>query len=1388
MSTVQSGDFVGRESEQDLYRAFLNRDTPWVLVITGLGGIGKSALFNTLEKNSDEDTCCVVTIDFNDTLLRTDPSAVLGKFVEEKKARCYNLPPGDESGDNLKEYLHQLTQLSAKTTKENTDYKGIRKKDAQFNTREPEDVVLREIHHQMRELATEAFYDQMEMFTRKHLVIMLDTCEWLNEPEGWEIGQWVLNEFVPELHTRLQRKNRLCSVVMASRIKPQLEVIDKRDQQHIALSMLDKRAVDGYLEQKGMQNPQLRQQVYETTHGHALCVSIIGQLWQERAEQEQPFTIADLPALGEFSEQALLQFTSERILKQLKSPFFELTRYGVLLRSFNLPLLRAVFSDLLPESRAFDQFAQLIRYPYIESLGKHRYAFHELLREALAKEIRKKEFENEKWKFYHERALEYFDQVARYSPDCYYHLFASDEKRGLIEWQRAIQEANEKGGSGALLQAALDKTLQLSPATFAEIQYEQGRFNYLIAQSDKAQKSYQDALDSFQRMEDYSGQAKVLRAMGNVQKSLNKHDDALKSYEQAQVLFREMGNKSEEANVLQAMGDVQQRLNKHDDALKSYEQAQVLFREMGNKLEEANVLQTMGDVQQRLNKHDDAIKSYEQALTWYQEQKDRLKRANVLSSIGYVQRLLYQQALAQYQKEKDRLKRDIVLGAKGGVTRPLQDKYAELAIENYRQALALYGELKEPKEEAEVQRAIDQVQQLLKEATQAQDPAGQMCNLVMQGGIASGFMYLPFVLELKKSYRFRNIGGTSIGVIAAAATAAAEYNRENGGFMHLENMRVRLSENGFLRSLFQPYRDTKPLMNLVDAFFPPSQLPQKQTRSKPSALPFLLSGPQFVGRLIRIWARYLPPFSLSLLWGTIIGFVVALPLPLATFGTASLLSTPEPWYALLLKLAYLLIFGASGAWLGLQVGGVVDAITKLPDNFYGICTGHSNTVPNVLTDWLSKQFDKIAGLEKNRPLTFGDLKSKKLRAEQPDTQNVSIILKMGTSNLSQGQPYIIPSGLKGFLFKESDMHILFPDYIVDHMVIFAARSPIISTDKLPIGYHFLPDEEHLPVVVGARMNLSFPILMSAVPLYTINVLAFQRIKDGTQSEVHETDLQVNWFGDGEICTHLPIDFFDSWLPKWPTFGINLISMPAKWFEYENQQPVSSPNLSTAGPADVDPERLSKASLSALDPNYEIRTTSQGPAAIYLPRADAPQDHQWSDLQGVWAFLLAIISTRRDYHDTLQMNLPGYREQVVQIRLSDAEGGLHLNIPPEVIETIAHKGQQAGMLVREFDFERHRWMRFLTLMARLEQNIEQMEVILQDPELVQQLRTQAATHSQYPYNRSMEWYKEAGARVDDLRRLIGSWQKADEERDTPPLFLDGWPVPDSVSTGNINGVE
>jgi hypothetical protein len=71
----------------------------------------------------------------------------------------------------------------------------------------------------------------------------------------------------------------------------------------------------------------------------------------------------------------------------------------------------------------------------------------------------------------------------------------------------------------------------------------------------------------------------------------------------------------------------------------------------------------------------------------------------------------------------------------------------------------------------------------------------------------------------------------------------------------------------------------------------------------------------------------------------------------------------------------------------------------------------------------------------------------------------------------------------------------------------------------------------LPVVVAARLSLSFPVLLSAVPLYTFEVT-------GDTAEPRLVRSRC-WISDGGITSNMPLHFFDAPLPRRPTFAVNL---------------------------------------------------------------------------------------------------------------------------------------------------------------------------------------------------------------------------------------------------------
>src|SRR5688572_14903269 len=112
-----------------------------------------------------------------------------------------------------------------------------------------------------------------------------------------------------------------------------------------------------------------------------------------------------------------------------------------------------------------------------------------------------------------------------------------------------------------------------------------------------------------------------------------------------------------------------------------------------------------------------------------------------------------------------------------------------------------------------------------------------LCDLVLEGGVTSGVIYLGAVAELSRRYQFKNLGGTSSGAISAAAAAIAqrsklellkqpEHEREHPPdkpFTELLKFPGELaeqsksSERTALFELFQPQQATRKSFRIVAA-------------------------------------------------------------------------------------------------------------------------------------------------------------------------------------------------------------------------------------------------------------------------------------------------------------------------------------------------------------------------------------------------------------------------------------------------------------------------------------------------------------------------------------------------------------------------------------------
>ena len=241
------------------------------------------------------------------------------------------------------------------------------------------------------------------------------------------------------------------------------------------------------------------------------------------------------------------------------------------------------------------------------------------------------------------------------------------------------------------------------------------------------------------------------------------------------------------------------------------------------------------------------------------------------------------------------------------------------------------------------------------------------------------------------------------------------------------------------------------------------------------------------------------------------------------------------WSASVVLAVLAIVIAIIAAAIGAAWGALHDIRGPLPKNGYGLCSGHAadrakdGNAPIPLTDWLHQLLQSLAGRTTDaQPVTFGDLWGTKGKHRDLEERKIDLVLM--TTNATRGVSHRFPflEGQWGPLFvNEADFARLFPASVVNWMKKHRAPKPgNIESDR---RFFRLPAPADLPILVGVRMSLSFPFLLSAVPLYAPSY------KTGAKAELRKC-----WFSDGGITSNFPIHFFDGPLPSRPTFGINLV--------------------------------------------------------------------------------------------------------------------------------------------------------------------------------------------------------------------------------------------------------
>lgn len=533
-------------------------------------------------------------------------------------------------------------------------------------------------------------------------------------------------------------------------------------------------------------------------------------------------------------------------------------------------------------------------------------------------------------------------------------------------------------------------------------------------------------------------------------------------------------------------------------------------------------------------------------------------------------------------------------------------------------------------------------------ASYPSSPAGE-CDLIMKGGISSGIVYPKAACTLALTHRFRSVGGASAGAIAAAAAAAAEHGRDSGGFVRLAALPDELGTG--LEGLFQSGPSTKRAFSILSAWLAVEQSWRHKLRVTLTSI--ASEAPAAFAAVLTM--LLLIPFALVIL----------------TSGDGGI-----RWLGWVIAA---LIWIPAATMLALIAATMIVArrtLSGMVGNGYGLCNGHQSD-PSVdalpLTDWMARTFDSLAGMTGRGPLTFGDLWGAEAVAlesaidpagdpvdvarqhaeagaarrgrprrddDQPDlSAAVPVpVRRRWVRLLSKPSARVLPRRCRRAHAGDEQPSGDITDTADDgHSATIAMRCPVHGEQ-----FRNLPPASDMPVVVAARLSLSFPGLISAVPFFSV---------DWARAYGKRTLIPV-WFSDGGISSNFPMHFFDSALPSRPTFGINL--------------------------APIDPD----SGESVWKPAEQGH--SGDPVAL--------------PINGMGSFGHSILTTMQNWVDNSQITMPGYRDRIATVGQRPGEGGMNLRMTPETIRALADRGADAAHLFDSFDFDLHRWIRYRVAMC------------------------------------------------------------------------------------------
>ncbi|MFE5792893.1 tetratricopeptide repeat protein [Streptomyces sp. NPDC056503] len=161
------------------------------------------------------------------------------------------------------------------------------------------------------------------------------------------------------------------------------------------------------------------------------------------------------------------------------------------------------------------------------------------------------------------------------------------------------------------------------------------------------------ALAAARELEDRRGEAQALSNLGNDLQELRRFDEAAAANSQAVTIYGELDDRHSEAQALNNLGNALQELRRFDEAIAIHTQAATTYRELDDLHSAAQALSNLGLGLQAVRRFDQAITVHTEAIDIFEEVGDRHGKAQALNNLGLVLRAVhrYEEAVRTHSED-----------------------------------------------------------------------------------------------------------------------------------------------------------------------------------------------------------------------------------------------------------------------------------------------------------------------------------------------------------------------------------------------------------------------------------------------------------------------------------------------------------------------------------------------------------------------------------------------------------------------------------------------------------------------------------------------------------------------------------------------------------------